>query len=390
MTPSFVGQTQDRRSLTTSATSAVSGGINSRGTNAKLTVSFLQESQYGAWTQLVSHAPSGSVYSTPEYLDVLCSAAGGRFRILAAERGGELVGGIALYETHSFWGRKCAGRLLLYYNGIVEKVHASKYASERTSRHSDLMLGLEAALARERFGRIEIRNRHPLTDARVFISSGWQVTPSYSYEVSLTDLSLTWERIEQNLRRLIQRSTREGVRFADDDDFESFFKLHARTHERKHVALYLPRESFERYFRGLHALGLCRLFHARLPDGRAISSQLVLLGPHPVSHTVAAALDPDYMQIGATPFLRWKSFEKLAELGFEANDLTDAQLNPVTHFKSQLGGDLKMNLVLRHPDSMGFRIEHSLQASRRFGVTQAKALLAVLHGRKTSVSRTAQ
>jgi hypothetical protein len=36
-------------------------------------------------------------------------------------------------------------------------------------------------------------------------------------------------------------------------------------------------------------------------------------------------------------------------MGFTGADLTDAALNPVTHFKSQLGGDLHLFLQLDAP-----------------------------------------
>lgn len=302
---------------------------------------------------------------------MLCSAAGGRFRILGYGRGGELTGGIALYETDTFWGRRCGGRLLLYYNGIVEKPHVSKYPSEQTSRHNELMTGIEAAIAACGFGRVQLRNRHPITDARVFLSRGWRVSPSYSYEVALRDSGAAWERVEQNLRRLIRRAERAGIQVTQDDDFDSFFRLHEQTHVRKKISLYLPRPAFELYFQRLRSQKLCWLFHARLPDGRVISSQLVLGGPHRVSHTVAAAADPDYLQTGATPLLRWKAFDHLSRLGYEANDLTDAELNPVTHFKSQLGGELKTNLVLTRPDSLRFKVHNVFQrtnASARRGI----------------------
>ena len=64
-----------------------------------------------------------------------------------------------------------------------------------------------------------------------------------------------------------------------------------------------------------------------------------------VSHTVSAAADADHLRMGATAFLRWKVLESLSALGYKANDLTDAALNPVTHFKSQLGGNLETCLV---------------------------------------------
>jgi hypothetical protein len=55
-----------------------------------------------------------------------------------------------------------------------------------------------------------------------------------------------------------------------------------------------------------------------------------------------------------------------------AADLTDAALNPVTHFKSQLGGDLEMTLLLDAPRSLAYRIGSG-----------AKALLARVRGEES-------
>ena len=92
-----------------------------------------------------------------------------------------------------------------------------------------------------------------------------------------------------------------------------------------------------------------------------------------MTHTVCAAADTEYLRFGTTPFLRWSVFEELSRLGYRANDLTDAALNPVTRFKSQLGGQLVCNLVLRRPDrfifACGYRImslvERGLKAPRK-------------------------
>src|SRR5207302_745750 len=120
---------------------------------------------------------------------------------------------------------------------------------------------------------------------------------------------------------------------------------HLQLHERKGAPLYLPKQAFERWFRRLKAAGLARLFQARLPEGRSIAAQITLLGPHPVAHTVSAGADVEFLNVGASAFLRWRAFETLAALGYRANDLTDAALNPVTHFKSQLGGELQAAFV---------------------------------------------
>jgi len=196
----------------------------------------------------------------------------------------------------------------------------------------------------------------------VFQSAGWTVSPTYTYVVPLTDRAGLWERCDQNLRRLVGRCEGQGITFTEDDDFESFFRMHLDVHQRKAAPLYLPKPQFERYVRRLTAERLCRLFHARLPSGQSIAAQLVLVGPHPVSHTICAATDGEFLSLGASAFLRWRAFEALAGLGSVANDLTDAALNSVTRFKSQLGADLHLCLQLARRDRAGIRLRDRLAA----------------------------
>ncbi len=315
----------------------------------------LPESGYAEWNRLVAASPDGSIYSTPEYLDALCRSAGGRFRVMAVFRGGELAGGVALYERQSRFGPYVSPRLLLYYNGLVVRRYETKYPSERTARHLKVLAALEEALSAAGYGRVTLKSRGPVADVRPFLARGWSARPSYSYVVPLGDLEAQWTRVEQNLRRLVDRCQGQGLTVAADDDFDAFYRLHVSTMDRHDTAAYLPRPAFAAYFDALRRQELCRLYLARLADGRVVASQLVLLGPHPVCHTVSAAGDPEFNKMGATAFLRWKVFQALAALGYAGNDLTDAALNPVTHFKSQLGGDLELSLVLESPGTRRYR-----------------------------------
>ncbi len=322
---------------------------------AGLAARLLEEADYPAWNDLVARSPQGGAYNTPEYLDALCEAAGGRFRILGVEKGDELLGGIALYERSSRLGMYVSPRLLLYYNGIILRPFETRYPSLRTSRQNEILEALVRALADRGYGQVGLRCRGSLTDVRVFLARGWTARLQYSYVVPLADMDQLWGRMEQNLRRLVERAAREGVSVTEDDDFDSFFRLHSQIHERKGVRLYLPQAAFERFIARLRSRGVARLFHARLPQGISVSTQLVLLGPNAVSDTVCAAADAQYLNLGATAFLRWNVFKRLSENGATANDLTDAALNPVTHFKAQLGGDLHLCLLLESPESAGFR-----------------------------------
>lgn len=324
----------------------------------------ITEADYTKWNKFVAAAPSGSIYSTPEYLDSLCSATGGKFKILAVEKGQDFLGGVAIYEENSRFGAFVSDRRLLYYNGMVIRDYDTKYPSVRTSRHLEILQLIEAAVSAMPYASLRLKGRSPLADPRLFIDRGWTATPAFSYVVNIKDLKAAWERVEQNLRRLVDRCAGQGMQFSDDDDFDSFFAMHAQTHDRKGAPIYLPKNAFKQYFEKLKSRNLCKLYQARMADGKSIAAQLVLLGSHPTTHTVAAAADGAFLKLGASAFLRWKSFEALSALGYQANDLTDATLNPVTHFKSQLGGDLTTSWVLSRPETRWFRFGKWLQSVR--------------------------
>lgn len=343
-------------------------------TRAKLATRVLADSEHEAWASVVAKSPHGSVYSLPAYLAALCEATGATYRVLAAFRGDEIVGGVALYERRSAFGPYVSPRLLLYYNGVVVRETDTRYPSQRTSKQLECLAALEEGVRGLGYASVKLKSRATLADARPFLDRGWTARPIYSYVVPIADLAAQWDRVEQNLRRLVERCAKQGVALTDDGDFASFFRMHLETHERKGAPLYLPRPAFERWFSRLREAGLCRVFHARLPDGRSVASQLVLLGPHPVTHTVSAAADSEFLNLGASAFLRWRVFEELSKLGYAANDLTDAALNPVTHFKSQLGGDLALCLELTAPEALPYRAARAasdLGARLRGGLASA-------------------
>jgi len=289
-------------------------------------------------------------------MEALCEATGATFRILAARRGDDVLGGVALFEQARADGRHVAPRALLYYTGVVLKDFATRYPSEQTAKTLEVTAALEAGIAASGYRALTLKHRSTFIDARAFMAQGWTVRPGYSYVVPIANLDEAWHRVEQNLRRLIKRCTQDAILVAEDADFESFLRLHLETTTRKGLPAYLPADRFARFFDRLRQAGLCRLYHARLPDGTAVSSQLVLTGCGPVAHTVCAATDPEHLRSGVTAFLRWKVFEALNALGLSGNDLTDAALNSVTHFKSQLGGTLELLLICERAEkSTGWR-----------------------------------
>jgi hypothetical protein len=309
-----------------------------------LAVRSLTDIDFSQWEAFVRASPGGSAYALPQYLSALGEAVETPFRIVAALRGDEIVGGAAVLERSRRAGVSVAPRLLHHYNGFVLADYATRYPSERTSKRFEVVAALADELQARGYGRLELRHLPDVTDVRALQTRGWSVRPTYSYVVPLTDLEQQWQRVDQNLRRLVERARREGVTFDPDLDPLELWRLHLETHVRKGTPLYLPEDIFLRFVSRLVAEGLAGVYGARMPDGRVAAAQLVLLG-HCETHTVVAAADGELQSTGANPFLRWSAFEHLGATGATSTDLTDATPGPVERFKSQLGGRLEVGYL---------------------------------------------
>lgn len=322
----------------------------------ELFIRLLEERDYDLWSQFVATSSSGSIYALPAYLDILCSVTNARFSIIGVFRGTELVGGMPLYTVRTRAGLVTSDHQLLNYHSPVIRDYTTRFPSERVARQLAVLSKLEEHLRTMGGIHLAMYFRHTLADVRPFVANRWKVLPDYSYIVDIGDLTFAWGRVEQNLRRLIDRAGENGLIHTDDDDFDSFYRLNVEICRRKRLQLELPEASFRVFVERLKAQDLCRLYHARLSDGTPTATQLVLTGPHSVSHTVCAAADIRYLSLGSTPFLRWKSFTALSALGYVANDLTGAPLNDVTRFKRQLGGDLVINWRVIRPETIRYRL----------------------------------
>lgn len=324
----------------------------------KLTTRFLSKREYEKWTKFVCESSTGSVYSLPEYLEILCTLTGDSFRVLAVFQGNELVGGIALYETWSTFSLVAVAshRSLLSYHSPVLKNYSSNYPSKIRAKYIAILEALINKLSEIPYVFLNLCIPHFITDMRPFLKAGWEVYPSYSYLVYLKDTQQVWQKMEQNLRRLVNRGVKNNLVFTDDDDFDSFYKLHSDTYQRKGLSLYFSENKYRKYFELLREKNLCRLHQVRLDNGKSIGAFLILTSSHPVSHTVCIGSDVNYLNLGSAAFLRWKSFEKLAQLGYESNDLTGASLNTVNNFKNQLGGELITNYIAIKPPHLSYII----------------------------------
>lgn len=323
---------------------------------------YLEPSEYERWDRFVDSSRLGSIYSQSYFLRPLCNAIGTQFRILGAFKNSELAGGIALHYKSGKYGDMVHIRPLLYYNGLVIDNFESKYPSITDSRQAEVMHALLDRLESDKYASAEISSTYPLEDFRSFWARGWQVWPRYTYIVPIADLHKQWDAVEQNLRRLISRCERDGMQLELSEDVNAFYDMNRTTYERKGVKPYISRERFSEFYNALKNCNACQIYFAVTSDGQRAAGQIVLFSGHPTTHTWMAGSDPQFLQSGASAFLRWKVFEDLSRRGYQYNDLTDAMIDKVAKFKSQFGGRLEPSFVVYKEFSPRLRLENKVRS----------------------------
>lgn len=328
----------------------------------QITVRYLDPSEYERWDQFVDTSRLGSIYSLSFFLQAFCRAFGTGFRILGVFKNNEIVGGIGLHTKPGKYGDMVHIRPMLYYNGLVIDDFESKYPSITTSRQNEVVRAILDELEGGQYAFAEIASTYPFNDFRPFLARGWRVWPRYTYIVSIADLDRQWEHVEQNARRLISRCEREGMMLERSDDVDAFYTMNLNTYRRKGVDPYVSREKFAQLYGALAEKQACQIYFAVTREGKRAAGQMALFTRHPATHSWLAGSQPEFLQSGASAFLRWKVFEDLSTRGYQYNDLTDAMNEKVARFKGQFGGRLEPSFVIYKEISSRLRLENRIRS----------------------------
>ncbi len=336
--------------------------------NSQIICREFSDAELSVWDEFVFASPTGSPYACSSYLGILAELLNNRRRIIGVWNHGRLVAGIGYLEAPSKFGTVVLNRLLLHYNGIVISAADSLRPDSASSAISELL----HYLSQRKYLACTLHSRAALPSLTIRPDLHWQTERSRTYEVNLQQYDTN--NLSKNFRRLLRKAEEHELTFITTDDIDSCFQLHAETLNRKGADSYLPEPTFRKYVEGVLSLKLGSLSFATTKQGEKVAMQLVLHNKHPMTHTILAGAKMEWNRIGASVFLRARSFEYLRKLGYEQNDLTGAANLDVARFKAEIGGEERLTWVHRQPESPRSRLVNTLTKTTK---TLTKTLMRV-------------
>ena len=173
--------------------------------------------------------------------------------------------------------------------------------------------------------------------------AGWQPAPAVQPERTwVVDLDVPeetlWSGLRSKWRQYVQKARRGGVVVVEGDasGFDEFYSVFVET-ARRAGFLYRTLDSYRRVYDAFAARGSARLLFARLPDGTAGATiMLVACGPRvvePYGGMTSAGAD-----LRANYLLKWEAIRSSRERGARVYDMWGMAHPGIEQFKRGFGG----------------------------------------------------
>jgi peptidoglycan pentaglycine glycine transferase (the first glycine) len=179
--------------------------------------------------------------------------------------------------------------------------------------------------------------------AVLLAASGWRPGASVQHQASqvidLTpDAEALWSDVSKSTRRYVNGCRRSGctVHDGDEGDLPDFYRILAETARRSGFIL-RSEEAYRDVFRAFTPGGRARILIGRLPDGRAVSSKLILRSGGRASQLYGGLSDAG-VEARAGHFFEWQAIVRSREAGATLFDMWGRSTAGIAHFKQGFGG----------------------------------------------------
>jgi lipid II:glycine glycyltransferase (peptidoglycan interpeptide bridge formation enzyme) len=206
-------------------------------------------------------------------------------------------------------------------------------------------------------------------------AAGWRpalksVQPLQSRVIDLAvSEEQVWAGLRSKWRQYVQKARRGGVVVveADASGLDAFYAILVETAERSGF-LYRTADSYRRVFEAYAAKGAARLLFARLPDGSAGATLMLIeacghvVEPYGGMTAAGATARANYL-------IKWEAIRQARERGYTAYDMWGLPNEGIAQFKAGFGGravryvgawDLVMDAPIRSALSLARRLRHRI------------------------------
>ena len=182
----------------------------------------------------MDQSPQGDIFCYSWWLEAITKS---NFKILAVLENDEIVAGIPLaFDSQNKINIPPLTRTL----GVLYKNKEYQSARKKASTERKWLIELMKYLPLDDF--VQMCMHHNFTDWLPFRWNGFSQTTRYTYILNYKDktLNVLWNNMDYENRRIIKRSTENGIRIEITDDFELVYHYQLLSYERQGLKFRIP------------------------------------------------------------------------------------------------------------------------------------------------------
>jgi hypothetical protein len=317
------------------------------------------------WDNFITSSPQYCIFSTSFWLETIAESFSHEGYVLGCYKGGELVGGIPIFEKRTLEGKSAVYPLFTQYNGIHIRQMESRYPY-RNEAHVHAIETLIAEYLEHHFDYVTIVNHPQLTDIRPFQWRNWDSVVRYTYLIHL-DRGIS---LSADIKRRSNMARERGVQVECSADFNGFYNLLTLTYHKQNILIPLSRKNFLLMIQRLRTRNALVMYAAFDSGGSMLAANINILDGTKVYYWMAAT-DPTSSASGGNQLLIDETLSRL-RANFWILDLAGADIPSIANYKSTLGGILVPHFQISKANSLRASIIKSLRTLKRRTVNSHK------------------
>jgi len=301
------------------------------------------------WDRFNERSPTGTVFTSSNWLAVFRRPAGLTIRLLLAESDGQWLCGVPLaIRTKGPFRSAMPIGASPYFGFVISP-------GLQTEPHQDLPNNPVALLASEILTQVHYAEIPNVPGWRVDVPPRWEVEERKTYTRTLND-GIGHKPPEKDVRYELRKAERSKLRVEPSENPEVFVDLMRDAFRAKRLDAPVSASAFLELYGELRPGGRISVYLAR--RGEDVAAGAVILHDRRAHYYWLAATSSAFRSTGASYLLLQEIVKDLSRKGPRELDLVGANVPGVARFKAHFASQTASYLVLKGYSSTAARVTH--------------------------------
>jgi hypothetical protein len=293
----------------------------------------IQKKDFPEWDKLIESSSHGTIYHTSGWLQICAKYTGKRLKIYGCYKGNHLVGGCSFF-IERLWGIvpvAVSTSDLTKFGGFVILPFPGSELNKKESFSRQVIQSLLDYIKEDHFFFICAENSPEFTDIRPFKWNGWKSEVNYAY---VCDLTLNIEsQINKRTLNSIKKSEQIPLIVEPSTDISSFYSLLFDTLTRKKAKL-PSKHLLTELFSFIRDQKRGELLICRTTENEIVAGEIAIWDTK-TAYGWMGASDKQFLNSGASSFLRFQMLKKLQERGIPKYNMGGGNIPELSNYMSK-------------------------------------------------------